>query len=519
MRPAPSVAGVETRFAGAALLNTHRGLVALVSILLFAPTILFATSLRAPAAALVIVGALGGLALILRRGQAEDASFLDEAIDFRLLAALIAGSAVLLVLGGALHLVYAPFDWRTRDAVLADVARNWLPLVYLGEGGEYVLRAPLGMYMLPGLVGRALGLSAAHVALWMQDSLLLGAILYLFACIGRGWPHALVLLGFAGCALLGAAIFEAISGRDPFRQMLVSGVDTWNPYFQYSGSLVQIVWVPNHALPGWWLAALMLLQARRQVDLATLGATIGAAMFWSPLAILPAFAWIAFRALASPRESLGSRRLWLLAALAPCFLPVALYMIVGAGTIEHGMAAAKPLFFVLYAVFLIAQFAPAAYVLAFRERLPGDLRAPLVFSLVVLAALPLFSFGPSNDLVMRGSIPALVVLAFCFGEVLLAPGPRSRAFWIGLIVLAACLPSALYELARPLLRARYDISDCSLFEANAAMGIKGVSPNYVAERSTLPGWLFDLDRAPRATMRAKRCWSDGGEPGWPGVSG
>lgn len=519
MTPATSTAGVEARCAGAAILTTHRGLVAFVSVLLLAPTLLFATSLRAPAAAIVIVGAIGSLALILQRRQAEDISFLDEAIDFRLLAALVAGSAILLVLGGALHVVYAPFDWRTRDAVLADVARDWMPLVYRHEGADYLLRAPLGMYMAPGLVGRLLGLTAAHVALLMQNSLLLAAVLYMFARIGRGWPHALVMLGFAGCAVLGAALYESISGRDPFRQMLASGVDTWNPYFQYSGSLVQMIWVPNHALPGWWLAALMLLQARRQVDLATLGATVGAGMFWSPLAILPAFAWIVFRGLADLRESLANRRLWLLAAIAPCFMPVALYMIVGADAIDHGVAAAKPLFFVLYAVFLVAQFAPAAYVLAFRERLPCELLPPLVFSLVVLAALPLFSFGPSNDLVMRGSISALVILGFCFGEVLLAPGARGRAFRIGLVLLAACLPSALYELARPVQRARYDISDCSLFEANAAMGATGVSANYAAPVGSVPAWLFDLGRAPRAAMRAKRCWSDGGEPGWPGVSG
>ncbi|MFO1118097.1 MAG: hypothetical protein U1E28_20710 [Beijerinckiaceae bacterium] len=501
----------KERFAG--VLTTQRGVVALISVLLFTPTLLFATTLRAPTATILIAGCLGALALVLQPCLSGDASFLDEPTDFRLLAGLIGFSAFLLVAGGALHLVYAPSDWRTRDAVLADVSRNWLPFVYDDQSGQYVLRAPLGMYMAPGLVGHAFGLAAGHVALWLQNSAMLGAILYVFARLGRGWRHAALMLAFSGCAALGVLIYWLLSDRTLLDHMVRYGMDSWNPYFQYSGSLVQFFWVPNHALPGWWLAALMILQARRQVDLATIGATIGAAMFWSPLAILPAVAWVALQALLSLRDSLTSRRLWALALAAPCFAPVAAYMVVGAGAIEHGVAATKPMFAVIYLVFVIAALAPAAYVLAYHEQLRPELRRPLVFSVVVLLLLPMFSFGPSNDLVMRGSIPALAILAFCFADVVLAPQSRAgRAFRAGVAIAILCLPSALYELARPTFRASYDISDCSLFEANAAMGMTGISANYVAPRSEIPNWLMDLSAAPSRASQARACWSDGGEP-------
>lgn len=497
----------------ASVLTTQRGVVALVSILLFAPTILFATTLRLPVAAIVIAGCLGALALLLNPRQSDDASFLNEPTDFRLLLGLCAFSAILLIGGGALHFVYAPSDWRTRDAVLADVSREWLPFVYDDAAGQYVLRAPLGMYMLPGLAGRAFGLTAAHIVMWLQNSIMLGAILYVFARLGRGWPHALVMLAFSGCAALGVLIYWLLSDRTLIDHMVRYGMDSWNPYFQYSGSLVQLFWVPNHALPGWWLAALMILQAQRKVDLATLGATVGAAMFWSPLAILPAFGWVALQALIDLRASLVSKRLWALVAIAPCFLPIALYMVVGAGSIEHGVAASKPMFVVIYLVFVIAALAPAAYVLAYHEHLRPELRAPLVYSVGILLLLPMFSFGPSNDLVMRGSIPALTILAFCFADVILAPDSRgSRAWKAGLVLAILCLPSALYELARPTFRSRYAISDCSLFEANAAMGMTGISANYVAARSEIPSWLMDLSNAPRRVSQVRPCWSDGGEP-------
>lgn len=493
--------------------GTNRTLVLLISLVIFAPTALFALSLRPAVAALTIVGCVGAAALIATRRQDADPAFLDAPIDARLLAAMIAAAAAVLLLGGALHLVYAPSDWRTRDAVLADIVRDGLPVLYAHDGVAYLLRAPLGMYMLPGLAGRICGLMTAHVVLWVQNSLLLGAVLYMFARIGRGWVHAFMLLGFAGCSTLGALVYRAFGDPTMAPRMAYYGLDAWNPYFQFSGSLVQLFWAPNHALPAWWLATLVILQARRQVDLVTVGASVGGAMFWSPLAILPVAAWVAFQTALDLRRTIATRRFLALALVAPCFLPTAIYMLLGASSIAHANATAKPMFGPLYLLFLATALVPALYLLVFRRLLADCLRAPALFSVIALAALPLYAFGPGNDLVMYGAISPLVILAFAYGSVLLDPESRGRPpFWIGMALLVACLPSAVLELSRPAFRARYAISDCSLFEANAAMGIAGVSTNYVVDSSLAPGWLIDPDGPPRRADGARSCWSDGGEP-------
>ena len=77
----------------------------------------------------------------------------------------------LCILGGQGHIFYAAEDWLTRDAVLADLAAMPLP-AYPWNGETWILRAPLGMYVLPGAVGRLASLGAAHAFMLIQNACL-----------------------------------------------------------------------------------------------------------------------------------------------------------------------------------------------------------------------------------------------------------------------------------------------------------------------------------------------------------
>ena len=124
--------------------------------------------------------------------------------------------------------------------------------------------------------------------------------------------------------------------------------------FQYSSSMVQFFWVPNHALPGWWLATLLILKARSEVDIATLGVSLAAAVFWSPLVVIPIAFWLVYLA-ASDWRSLLASRLWLGALAGACFLPIVLYLVLGSSKIEHGLGFDQPVFVPLYIIFMAAQ--------------------------------------------------------------------------------------------------------------------------------------------------------------------
>lgn len=501
---------------------TNRALVAFTSFLMFASSALLALHLRPAPAALLLAACVGAMVLIARAPSCD--GLLDEPIQRNRLAVAVAFAAAIFLLGGQLHLLHTPLDWRIRDAVLGDLVTTGFPSAYDYKGVDYVTRAPLGMYMLPALVGRAFGLYAAHVALFAQNSLFLGAVFYLIATIGHGFRHVVVMVLLAGCSALGIVL--VMVGEMPLTlgRLLYIGFDSWNPHFQYSASLVQFFWVPNHALPGWWLAMLLLLLARRQLDEATVAVSIGGALFWSPLAILPAALWIVLRIAANFRVSLTSARLWAVAAVAVGFIPVAAYMVIGAETIDHGLSSDREEFWLLYIVFILAAFVPVGYIALYRRYVPSADRGLLIFSLILLVALPLGRFGPANDLVMRGSISALTIVAFCFGSVLLDPA-RRRTFarYLGALVLGLCAPSAAVELTRAAVFQRYPISDCSLFEANAALAGEDAPSNYAVDRRTMPAWLMNSDGATHRPVDVRQCWPDFGygvDPTFsPGVSG
>ncbi len=69
---------------------------------------------------------------------------------------------------------------------------------------------------------------------------------------------------------------------------------------------------------------------------------------------------------------------------------------------------------------------------------------------ILLWILPLLFFGPSNDLVMRASIPALLVLALASADVLAAPAEamRRKVFWPIVVVLVLGVPTAATEITR-----------------------------------------------------------------------
>lgn len=480
----------------------QHALVVGVSLLIFAPSMLFATTLRPLPALSIFAGSAGALSIIVTGAKDRSAT-----IDLGHLALCTLAALALLVLGGGMHFFAPTWDWLTRDAVLADLVRGG-PVGYRIDGADYLLRAPLGMYMLPALVGRGFGLHAAHGTLLAQNAVILGAIFALLTTIGRGFAHLAILVLFAGLSVVGAWLRAGGAGASQTPFWLLWGLDGWHPMFQYSSTLVQLFWVPNHALPGWWLATLILLQARGRADVATLGITVAGCLFWSPLSIVPIAPWLLFCVLRAPRAVLADRRIWLGAIAAAAFLPVAIYLVAGAGDIANGSLVGRPDFSFWYRWFITLQLPALCFVaLAWRQIEPCD-RAPLIAAALILLAFPFFRFGPNNDLVMRASIAPLAVVAFVFGGIVvnLTRERRHLAAAAGWLLVAATAPAAIVEIGRALATPTYAISDCSLMEATTALNETGVPTNYVASLSAMPDWLMDAPAQIRPEATKRDCW-------------
>lgn len=496
-----------------------RAIVAFVSILVVLPSALFATALRTIPALAVIVGCFGALALIVGRAATSQPDCLQTATNIPRLVVCVASALVILSLGGETHLFFSTPDWLIRDAVLSDLVQQGYLVGYRVGSVDYLLRAPLGMYIVPALVGQAFGLLAAHITLLAQNSLFLGAIFYLLATLGRGWRHLAILVLFAGLSLAGGLISLASNPRPGIPFWLHWGLDQWHPYFQYSGSIVQFFWVPNHALPGWWLATLFLLQRRSSVDVATLGVTVAALSFWSPLAIVPAVPWLVYCAARAWRQVFLSRRTWLGLASAVCFLPILAYLLSASLSIEHASQLGNPDFVFWYAFFIIVQLPTFVFLAFFRREIPQELRALVVVNGLVLLALPFFNFGPHNDLVMRGSIASLTIIAFAFGFVVIRLTERRALGAVaGWALVLAASPSAAVEIGRALATPRYGISSCSLMQASEATGDQGIPANYMTPSDGVPAWLLDARAAQAAPIVQRTCWPDLTQPRYFGVT-
>ena len=385
-------------------------------------------------------------------------------------------------LSGASHFFYAgeALNWPIRDAALRDLVLLDSPVTYRAEEGTAtILRAPIAFYMVPAVLGKIIGVQQVFVLLYLWTAL--GVLIFLLQVMEdqRDWKPliltAAVVVLFSGMDLLGPQ--EMIP--DPATHQV------WQAFFYqstYNANL--LIGFPNHAVPG-WLATALVYRCRDDPRFLRIAAWVGAlTLLWAPLVsigLLPFLAALAWRHLRA-----GSWRPLLSAAnllAAPLVaLPSALYLTVAAGTIATVGVSGGALppdwqdFLPIYARFMIVEFGALAVVLLYVHR---DGIEPVSFGIAIacLLLLPWFHFGPNNDLVTRGSIPAFTILMFTVIDGWARP---ARVAGRGLIVTSLLVVGAIMPVARMgLVFARPvwapDLQH-SLYEVS-----KGVSPNYLAD--------------------------------------
>ncbi|TCZ58604.1 hypothetical protein [Roseicella aquatilis] len=427
---------------------------------------------------------------------------------------------------GTHHLLHAAADWQIRDAVLLDLAAGRGPVAYKVDGQAWLLRAPLGYYMPAALVGRLLGPAAAEAALWAWTGLGLALALALLACLARRiaprrrpWIAVAVTAGlftvFGGLDILPNVWLDWRAGAGPLASWGRGG-DWWARLFQYSGHVTLLLWAPNHAMPA-WLGALLLLRHGFHPRFARAAALpLVAGAFWSPLAAFGA------AVLTLPAVLRGGLRPALRAALAPAnllsllvALPVCLYLTAGSDRIPHGplfwkeaLAWALQQWLLLLAVEVLA-WAGFAW-LAVRGRL-------LAAAVAMLCLLPLYVFGPGNEMTMRGGMAPIAVLSVAAAAGLLAPAPGrwQRVGRAGLLACAllAALGSAM-EASLVVAHPPWPASrDCSLPEAarQSVFDHDTDWSHYVVRwpDPVLEAWMAPPAPRPVHPDSLARCWPGG----------
>ena len=319
----------------------------------------------------------------------------------------------LTVLGGEGRLVAANFDWRIRDAVLHDlVAQPW-PFVYRFAGHDWLLRAPLGMYLLPALAGKVFGQYGAALMLWAQNGIAIFIALRILSA-ARSRSDALVVL-IVVVIFSGWDVPATLATHIGFGQLQDPG--WWAGRFQYSSTITLAYWAPNHAIPGWFMAALLLLWDRRRIGVVVLAMGAALAMFWSPFALIGASPFVAkatYEAL--QRREISRRDLFAIAALAAVLLPVALYVVADGASVRHGFQPMSSDFWTTYLMFIGYEVLPFVLINRIVGHHGGFARSTYYAAIGVLLLLPFYLVGQGNDLVMRASIPALMIVAVTTGH-------------------------------------------------------------------------------------------------------
>lgn len=476
----------------------------LIAGLVVAPSLIFQASfLQQPLGALVCVLALASIVPLVRRAQWGRP-------DLSLAMVALAAAVALTLFAGVGHVFFQTDDWTTREAVLLDLERNSWPVAYATERGEALLRAPLGMYLVPAAFGRMFGSVAGDAALFAQNAGLFALCLYAFASSFDSARARWIAIPF----------FVVFSGLDSiaWAKRLVDGVpsnlvlphlDPWPGALQFSSHVTQFFWAPNHALAGWALVVFYLAWRAGRIPALLMGPVWAASIFWSPLAALGAIPFLVFAFVWDVKD--GKLRLADFAAsfaAGAAALPVLVYFTRDGAAVEKGFLNFADMEVLRsYFAMLMLKVAPWLAV-AWQAVDRRDKRSVSEFWLIVaaLVVIPTYKMGFANDFAMRVSIPALALLCLRVVPALAALGAEPvsrRAIVAGFVLMGAITPGV--EIMRNVTQKSYAASACTLVDALIEPPEQAL---YLASSSSFatPPGLFRSPQGAPVTHTIADCW-------------
>ena len=422
-----------------------------------------------------------------------------------LLLALVA--VVVFILGGEGRFFYASPDWQVRDSVLRDLMVYSWPFAYGFDGHVELLRAPLGMYLLPAMVGKALGPMGADLTLLIQNSLLLTLIFGLASLLfttSRARKRALlIVIFFSGMDVVGQWLQWRVNGY-PFPDH----IEQWG-ITQYSSHITQAFWVPMHALSGWFGAVLFLLWRERRISLGQMYTPVPLLMLMSPLGVMGTLPFAAYAGVVTLwKRELQANDVLLSAISTLLTLPAILYLGAGSGEVGLHLMALPPLPYLLFELLEVIPFVAGAMLIGHPSA--GE-RATLFLVAACLLLMPFVQLGEGTDFTMRASIPALAILAVQVSKAFdRAAADRSfrRPAAIMAVMLLAGSVTGFVEIARALANKPSPRVHC-----NMATSIYQVA--YLRQTSSRATYFAAMDAVPAIirprpstilTHENARCW-------------
>ena len=400
--------------------------------------------------------------------------------------------------GGAGHIGYANPDWYIRDTVYADLFRNAWPISYGMDGDSpLILRSAIGYFLPAALLTHWLGAGWADIALYTWTAggaILFLALLPLPQRLGKSLLLCtLIVIFFSGMDFLGICINTGLLPLFPLRL-------EWWTYFSYSSFGGQLFWSPNHNLPLWLGTALYIRHATAP-EFGRLATTyVPLTLIWTPFAAVGLAPFLALYAVRWwHTRAPWPYKLQLVYAVAICalfsvFLTLNISQIETKTGFEHTKGAAA--FWQAYPLFVTIEFLALGLLVWGRIRQVG---AAFALALAILLILPFTFFGPSNDLLLRASVPPLLILATHVLTLFDRPSLHRATFpWAIAVVLVVGAATPFNEMWRAMAWPAYPPNyNVSLLEAT-----KGYIPPHYIGKLDLP-WLAGMLKTPLPAARSK----------------
>jgi hypothetical protein len=413
----------------------------------------------------------------------------------RTVAVCFALSLIVLILGGEGRLLYANIDWQVRLAALRDMAVNPWPFVYASPAESDVLRAPVGMFLLPSLAFKALGNRAGDMALLVQNSILLTVVMalasQLFATRRAKLCALLAFLCFSGMDVIGDLVLNGMVGEH---------LEDWMG-LQYSATITQAFWVPQHALAGWIGALGYMLWRTDRLPLCLYLAVLPLTALWSPLGLMGA---MPFALLAGVRTimagRLGARDILLPALSSLLVVPSLLYMVAAGDAVGLRLQPLPPTQWLTFQAIETLPYLIPLFLARTALRLGRD---TLWIIALWLAFIPIVQIGWSIDFMMRASATALALLAVMVADHLAAT-PDKRVWLIAVLAIGSL--TGAKEIRRALVHPPAPEVRCSVAQAWDQSFSDFPKGTYLAPLRDMPAPVRPESPALVPTTPLPRCW-------------
>ncbi len=423
---------------------------ALTGLYLLLPNVVFAMGwTNRGIAVLMLIGMALGLPTFLK-------SVKTPGLQLRQWFGIAGFAACFTWLGGVGNLVWQRADYLKHALVFGDLTQLSWPVMYGEETG--FLCYYLAYYLIPAGLAKVFGAATlpffSFLWSWAGLSLVGGWLVTIWK--KPGWvvlPFFFLLGGWDWLGTIIRAMYEmGVYGQLVFIRWVPLEMwlpSQWNLGHSFPSIINHWSWAPQHALPAWLGGALLVWVSQQpgrfHAWLPWLNALL---LLWSPfvaLGMFPFVAWVWLKKGGVSWKKWGTACLYVLTIA----LPILLYFQAHAPLEYAGWvgnyAGELPFWPFLILAFVFWELGPVTLYLGWQLK-QGTLSPawyPLAgLALATVLGLVWFRMGWYNDLVMRGSMVAQLMLFLAFGKAWLdAPRP-SLAFRIGLIVvvLGALVP-------------------------------------------------------------------------------